>query len=58
MPNHEGYVNHEVLQDLGNPGHLLIVSRWTSREHALRDYATTRVPEPRPRFLAHLAKDR
>lgn len=39
MPNHEGYVNHEVLQDLGNPGHLLIVSRWTSREHALRDYA-------------------
>jgi quinol monooxygenase YgiN len=63
MPSFEGYLSHEVLVDADDPGHLLVVSRWTSREHAdesLRAYAThpnvhaanSLVAEPRRRILA------
>jgi Antibiotic biosynthesis monooxygenase len=34
MQDYEGYLGHELLQDLDDPGHLLVVSRWESREHA------------------------
>jgi heme-degrading monooxygenase HmoA len=30
----EGYVGHELIQDLDQPGHLIVVSRWASREAA------------------------
>jgi quinol monooxygenase YgiN len=42
MQAYEGYVGHELLADLDDPGHLLVVSRWESRERAdqvLADYA-------------------
>lgn len=41
MLSYQGYVGHELLHDLDDPGHLLVVSRWESREHAdqaLSDY--------------------
>jgi quinol monooxygenase YgiN len=63
MPCFEGYLNHEVLVDVDDPGHLLVVSQWASREHAdesLRRYAehpnaraaNNLVAEPRRRILA------
>jgi quinol monooxygenase YgiN len=63
MPSFEGYLSHEVLVDADDPGHLLVVSQWASREHAdesLRIYAThpnartanSLVIEPRRRIIA------
>src|SRR5215204_3860006 len=67
MPCFEGYLSHELLVDADDPGHLLVVSQWVSREHAdeesLRLYAdhpnaaaaNSLVAEPRRRILATLA---
>jgi quinol monooxygenase YgiN len=63
MPCFEGYLGHELLVDADDPGHLLVVSQWTSREHAdesLRLYAehpnaraaNSLVATPRRRILA------
>jgi quinol monooxygenase YgiN len=63
MGEYEGYLGHDLLEDVDDPGHLLVVSRWTSRERAdqvLHDYAenpnaTTAnrlVAEPRRRIVA------
>jgi quinol monooxygenase YgiN len=63
MQSYEGYIGHELLHDLDDPGHLLVVSRWESREHAdqvLAEYtcnpnaleANRLVASPRRRFLA------
>jgi quinol monooxygenase YgiN len=62
MPCYEGYLSHELLVDIDDPGHLLVVSQWTSQELAdesLRLYAThpnaraanNLVAEPRRRIL-------
>jgi len=70
MPSFDGYLGHELLVDADDPGHLLVVSQWTTREHAdesLRLYAThpnaraanELVYQPRLRFLATpVASDR
>jgi heme-degrading monooxygenase HmoA len=34
MLSFDGYQAHELIQDLDQPGHLLVVSRWASRETA------------------------
>jgi quinol monooxygenase YgiN len=63
MPCFAGYLGHELLVDIDDPGHLLVVSQWTSREHpdkTLRRYAehpnagaaNNLVAEPRRRILA------
>jgi heme-degrading monooxygenase HmoA len=63
MPGFDGYLGHELLVDADNPGHLLVVSRWETREHAdasLRAYAehpnaqavNRLVTEPRRRIVA------
>lgn len=63
MLGFEGYLGHELLQDLDDPGHLLVVSRWDSRESAdkaLVEYAINPnavkanrlVSQPRQRFVA------
>ena len=63
MLSFEGYLGHELLQDLDDPGHLLVVSRWASRERAdqvLAEYAGSPhaaranrlVATPRGRFVA------
>jgi heme-degrading monooxygenase HmoA len=62
MTRFDGYVTHELIEDLDDPGHLLVVSQWTTREHsdeAVRDYAThpsarhanELVTRPRTRFV-------
>ena len=42
----DGYLSHELIQDLDQPGHLIVVSRWTSREaaDAAMSYASLRTP--------------
>jgi quinol monooxygenase YgiN len=63
MPAFDGYLGHELLVDADDPGHLLVVSQWASREHAdavLREYsghpnaqaADRLVAQPRRRFVA------
>lgn len=34
MPDFEGYVSHKLIEDLDDPGHMLVVSEWASRERA------------------------
>jgi quinol monooxygenase YgiN len=62
MPDFPGYVGHEVVRDLDEPGHLLVLARWVSREaaDAAMSYAThpnarrvdQLVSEPRRRTVA------
>lgn len=63
MPSFDGYLGHELLVDADDPGHLLVVSQWASREHAdavLREYAghpnaraaDRLAAQPRRRFVA------
>ena len=66
MTSFEGYLDHELLVDVDDPGHLVVVSQWASQEHAdesLRLYAdhpnaravNNLVAEPRRRILAAAA---
>ena len=34
MRSFDGYLDHELIEDLDQPGHLILVARWTSREAA------------------------
>ena len=34
MPCFDGYLEHQVVEDLDQPGHLFVISRWSSREAA------------------------
>lgn len=63
MLAYDGYLEHVVLVDEDDPGHVLVVSQWASRLHAdavLREYsshpnaqaANRLAAEPRRRFLA------
>ncbi len=34
MPSFDGLLEHELIEDLDQPGHLFVVSQWVSREAA------------------------
>jgi heme-degrading monooxygenase HmoA len=34
MRSFDGYLTHELIQDLDEPGHLIVISRWASSETA------------------------
>ena len=64
MTPFDGYLGPELIEDLDDPGHLLVVSRWTNRQRpdeVLREYRThpnarrsnELVSRPRTRFLGH-----
>ncbi|HEX3873772.1 MAG TPA: antibiotic biosynthesis monooxygenase [Solirubrobacteraceae bacterium] len=64
MAQFDGYLTHDLIEDVDDPGHLLVVSQWTTRQRpdeVLRDYAANpkarRVNElvsrPRTRFVGH-----
>jgi heme-degrading monooxygenase HmoA len=42
MVSFDGYVGHELIQDLDEPGHLFVLAEWESREasDAAMSYAT------------------
>jgi quinol monooxygenase YgiN len=62
MLSFDGYLTHELVQDLDEHGHLIVVSQWASREaaDAALSYAThpnatlvnALVSEPRRRTVA------
>jgi quinol monooxygenase YgiN len=63
MASFDGYRGYELLVDADDPGHLLVLGRWATRDHAdevLRAYAkhpnaqtaNRLVTEPRRRFVA------
>jgi quinol monooxygenase YgiN len=64
MIQFDGYLAHDLIEDLDEPGHLLVVSQWTTRQLAddvLRKYtdypnarrANELVSRPRTRFVGH-----
>ena len=66
MTGCDGYLTHELIEDLDDPGHLLVVSQWATRERAdesLREYANhpnaqranELVSRPRTRFVGRAA---
>jgi quinol monooxygenase YgiN len=68
-PRFDGYLAHELIEDLDDPGHLLVVSQWTSRQraddvlHEYADHPNARranefVSRPRTRFLGHAVSGR
>ena len=36
MVSLDGYLGHELIGDLNQPGHLIVISRWVSREAPTR----------------------
>jgi quinol monooxygenase YgiN len=61
MPCFDGYLAHEVIQDLDQPGHLIVIGHWASREaadaamsyasHPNAERADQLVSEPRRRTV-------
>jgi quinol monooxygenase YgiN len=51
----DGYLSHELIQDLDQPGHLFIVGRWASREAA--DAAMSYVSHPNARRAEQLVSE-
>src|SRR6266536_6595893 len=69
MTQFDGYLTHELIEDLDDPGHLLVVRQWTTRQRAdevLHEYAThpnarranELVSRPRTRFVGHAVPGR
>ena len=69
MTRFDGYLAHELIEDLDDPGHLLVVSQWATRGRAdevLHEYANhpnarranELVSRPRTRFLGHAVSGR
>lgn len=63
MPAFAGYVDHQLLTDADDPGHLIVIGRWADRgtaDASLREYASnpnalavnSLVREPRRRTIA------
>jgi heme-degrading monooxygenase HmoA len=50
-----GYLEHELIQDLDQPGHLIVVSRWANREAA--DAAMSYVSHPNARHAEQLVSE-
>ena len=55
MPCFDGYLAHELIQDLDEPGHLVVVSRWVSREAA--DAAMSYASHPNARRADQLVSE-
>ena len=55
MLSFDGYLSHELIQDLDQPGHLFVVGRWASREAA--DAAMSYVSHPNARRAEQLVSE-
>ena len=55
MPNFDGYLEHELVQDLDHPGHLFVISRWVSREAA--EAALVYLSHPNARHVERLVSE-
>jgi quinol monooxygenase YgiN len=55
MLSFDGYLAHELIQDLDHPGHLIVVGRWTSREAA--DAAMSYLSHPNAKCAERLVSE-
>lgn len=55
MPQFDGYLDHEIVEDLDDPGHLFVVSRWRSRDAAAA--ALSYRSHPNARRADHLVSE-
>ena len=55
MLSFDGYLAHELIEDLNQQGHLLVVSRWASREAA--DAAMSYVSHPNAKRAEQLVSE-
>jgi quinol monooxygenase YgiN len=55
MLSYDGYLAHELIQDVDQPGHLFVVSRWASREAA--DAALSYLSHPNAQRAAQLVSE-
>jgi heme-degrading monooxygenase HmoA len=55
MLTFDGYLAHELIQDVDHPGHLFVVSRWASRQAA--DAAMTYLSHPNARRAEQLVSE-
>jgi heme-degrading monooxygenase HmoA len=55
MPRFDGYLDHAIVQDLDDPGHLIVVSRWGSRDAA--DAAMSYASHPNARRAESLVSE-
>lgn len=55
MPSFDGYLEHELVQDLDEPGHLFVLSRWASREAA--EAALVYLSHPNARRVEELVSE-
>jgi heme-degrading monooxygenase HmoA len=55
MLSFDGYVDHELIQDLDDPGHLFVVVRWASREAA--DAAMSYASHPNAKRVDELVRE-
>ena len=65
MTQFDGYLTHELIEDLDDPGHLLVISQWTSasartnpRAYASPQRANELVSRPRTRVVGHAVPTR
>jgi catechol 2,3-dioxygenase-like lactoylglutathione lyase family enzyme/quinol monooxygenase YgiN len=56
MPRFDGYEQHQIVQDLDDRGHLMVISRWTDRASA--DAAMTYASHPNAIRANELASER
>lgn len=57
MVSLEGYLGHEVIQDFSDPGHLMVNTRWATREHANTVLASYK-DDPKIKRITGLLPDR
>jgi quinol monooxygenase YgiN len=55
MLSFDGYLAHDLVQDLDDPGHLIVISRWASREAA--DAALSYASHPNAKRASELASE-
>lgn len=55
MLSFDGYLDHELIEDLDQPGHLFVVSRWASRDAA--DAAMSYASHPNAKRVDHLVSE-
>ena len=55
MLSFDGYLAHELVQDLDEPGHLMVVSQWANREAA--DAAMVYASQPNARRAEELVSE-
>jgi quinol monooxygenase YgiN len=55
MLQYDGYLSHEIVEDVQDPGHLIVISRWRDRDAA--DAAMSYASHPNARRANDLVSE-